>query len=169
MRKTLSAAIAMLFAFVCMSLPAAAVPSGQHGALHADLTLTWSEPPGYWWGGLTGDINGMATYLPDYTQTGRNTGVIGHFYENFTICFGLTPTPTGCNPPTGSYIIGKDHGVYNIQPDRGKWHFMASGWVTGASSDLAYLIGYKYHENGWTTSPYDPVTYGEGTVLLASG
>ena len=58
--------------------------------------------------------------------------------------------------------------VCDAQPGGGTGYFMANGSVTGAAPDYAFMIGYTYFENGWTTDPYDPVlTTGEAEAFLA--
>ena len=167
LRKAWATVAVVAIAFLCVALPTNAAACHHYPrVLHAHMNIAWTDPPGYWWAGLTGDINGMSIYQPDPDHENWITGNVVHFYEVFAICFGMAPTPMGCNPPTGSYVIGNDHGLYDINPNAVRWHFVATGWVTGASPDMAYLIGHRYYENGWTTSPYDPETFGVATVLL---
>ncbi len=114
----------------------------------------------------------MVKYLGNPDESGPySKGVVGHFHEIFWVCIGEPVTTYGCqNPEEGSYITGVDEGVYAYASPTGQWHFMANGWVTGASADYAYLIGYKYIENGWTTDPADLVaTYGSATAVFAPG
>ncbi len=161
-------AVAILF----VTASARAASSSQRGVLRSDLAIQWLAPPTpqYWWGGLTGDITGMVKFLGNPDESGPfSKGVVGHFHEIFWVCIGEPVTTYGCqNPEEGSYITGVDEGVYAYASPTGLWHFMANGWVTGASNDYAYLIGYKYQENGYTSDPADPVaTYGWATAILA--
>jgi len=168
-RKALTVTVVFLTAFLFMAVPANAAGSSDHGALHFDLSITLTAEQGYWWGGLTGPFSGMVTYKGDPDHTAWGSYYVGHFYEVFTICVGEPVTPTGCPEPEGSYITGVDQGVYLYQNGSGKWHFIAQGWVTGASADYAYLIGYEYRENGWTTNPWEfpnVALYGVGTAHM---
>ena len=170
LRKTLTVALVVVMAFLFVAAPVSAKPSDHPGAVRFHVSIEWIVPgPEYWWGGVSGGMTGMVKYLSDPNGNPRGSGIIGHFYEVFTICIGKPVVAYGCdNPEEGSYITGVDTGVYDVKPDAGKWHFMANGWVTGASPDYAYMIGYKYFENGWTTDPYDPVlTTGEAEAFLA--
>ncbi len=155
MRKTCAAVVFLGVALLGMSIPVAATPSHDPGAVQLVITISFTDPPGYWWGSVSGDLSGMVKFPgnPDEPNWFGGVSPAAHFHELFTICVGEGPTPDGCSGTTGSYLTGVDEGVYLFMSGSGKWHFVASGWVTGASSDLAYLIGYAYHENGWTTDP----------------
>jgi len=162
----------MAFVILFMAAPARAVPSDRHGALRSDLTIQWLAPPTpqYWWGGLKGDITGMVKFLGNPDESGPSSkGVAGHFHEIFWICVGEPVTTYGCqNPEQGPYITGVDEGVYIWNSPTGHWKFQANGWVTGASTEYTYLIGYKYPENGWTGDPMDPLaTYGWAQAFFA--
>ena len=147
-----------MFALMFVMMPARAAPSGKSGALHARVSIVWTDPPAAWWGPMTGDIEGMAIYPPDperpnWVSSYHENHLVVHFHELFTICIGEVAKPDGCQNPE-SYITGHEEGVYVLNPPFQKWHFQAHGWVTGASADYAYMIGWKYIENGWVGGPY---------------
>jgi hypothetical protein len=52
-------------------------------------------------------------------------------------------TQMGSNP-TATNVARKDFATFK---------FRATGWVTDASANYAYLLGCKFHEEGVTTSP----------------
>lgn len=137
--------------------------------LRMDIEITWSDPPGYWWGGVEGDVTGMVTYTAWPGHEGYATGQAAHFFETFTICVGEPVTMSGCTDPTeGEYIVGTLQGLYSLKGSAGKWTFRANGVVTDASPEWEFLIGYRYHENGVTTSPFEAVTYGEGRGFITA-
>lgn len=177
MRKALALAIVAAFALTYLAVPAQAAHSDKTGALHAELDIVWTDPPAAWWGSITGDVNGMAIFPPDPERENWLSGphsdhaaayFVVHYHEVFTICFGEVARPDGCQQPT-SYITGHEEGVYVITPYQDN-HFQSRGWVTGASPDYAYMIGWKYLENGWVIAadPTDP-NFGHGLadVVLA--
>ncbi len=169
-RKTWAVTAVLGIALLWVSLPAAAVQPGGQGVVRLEITISWSDPPGYWWGTVSGGISGMVKYDPNPDEPNWFGGLSPavHFHEVFTICVGEDATPLGCSLPTGSYITGVDEGIYLFMTGSGKWHFVAYGWVTDASPDLAYLIGYAYHENGWTTDPnLEPPIVGSATGIMA--
>ncbi len=166
MRKALALAVLGMFALMCVAVPTQAAPASERGALHAELDIRLTIPPGHWWGNLTGDITGMGIYggLPGAWQSGH----ILHFYEIFRICFGKITTPEECYNPV-SYIEGYEEGVYYVDyKASGEHHFQARGWVTAASPDHADMIGWKYLENGFTTGfPLPLYGIGPTKVVLA--
>lgn len=168
MKKAVTVAVVVLMAFLFTAVPARA--ASHPGALRFDLSISLTAEQGYWWGSLTGPFTGMVTYKGDPEHTPWGSYYVLHFYEVFTVCIGVPVTPSGCQTPSTSYISGVDQGVYLYQNGSGKYHFMAQGWVTDASDDYAYLIGYKYQENGWTTTAWqfpDVAVYGEATAFMA--
>jgi hypothetical protein len=86
---------------------------------------------------------------------GAKGGKVEHYFEIFKIT-----TATG-------EIWGHEKGVYNFMSN---FKFNADGWVTSATGEWASLVGYKFHEIGWTTDPNDPnatAIYGPSTMFLA--
>lgn len=173
MKKALALAIVGMFALVYLAMPAQAAPSAKPGALHAEIDIVWTDPPAAWWGSMTGDINGMSIYPPNpdhpnWVSGHAETHILIHFHELFTICVGEVAKPDGCQQPT-SYITGYEEGVYVLNPPAMEYHFQAHGWVTGASADYAYMIGWKYLENGAVIAdPLNPnVGHGFAKVLIA--
>ncbi len=169
-RKTWAVAAVLGIALLWASLPVAAVPSEDSGIVRLEISVSWTDPPQYWWGRASGDISGMVKYEanPEETPWWGGMSPAGHFYEVFTICPGFSGDPEACTTESASYITGVDQGVYLWMTGSGKWHFMAYGSVIDASPDFAYLIGYAYHENGWTTDPnLGPPIAGSASALMA--
>jgi hypothetical protein len=79
-------------------------------------------------------------------------GKTEHFFEEFTIHTGQGD------------IYGIDAGVWNFAT----FKFRANGWVTSATGDWAYLVGYKLHEMGTSSNPDDgfPVTITNAEMTL---
>jgi hypothetical protein len=111
-----------------------------------------------WVGTLSGCAIAGDVYYWETDQnyvTGAKGGKVEHYFENF-----LITTPTGT-------ISGAEKGIYNFSSN---FKFSADGWVTGATGAWTYLVGYKFHEIGWTTDPFDPnatALYGTSTMFLA--
>ena len=105
----------------------------------------------------------MVAYTGDPAHTNWVSGTVAHFYEVFTLFLGQDTNPRIEPLPGESYITGTDAGVYNLKTG----FFMADGWVTDASPDYEYLIGYKYHERGVTTDPSGDEVSGEGKAFMA--
>ncbi len=101
------------------------------------ISIDLSVQAPHWVGTITGDIQGIV----EFWETSDNyvVGTTEHFFETFRIT-----TDKGV-------ISGVDGGVWNFPT----FKFRANGWVTEASGDWAYLVGYKMHEIG-TTSPFPP-------------
>jgi opacity protein-like surface antigen len=102
-----------------------------------------------WYGTVSGCIlEGNITF----TETNENyvAGKTGHFFEDFVI-----------HPASGGEIVGYNGGVWNFST----FKFRANGYVTSASEEWAYLVGYKYHEMGVTSSPDEPIIYALGTMM----
>lgn len=171
MRKMWAVAVVMAIALLWFAVPATAAPPSSSGTLRFDISIEFTDPQFYWWGSAQGGINGLVKYEgnPDDPNWFGGVSPAAHFHEVFTICPGFSGAPEACTTESTSYITGVDEGVYLFLSGSGKWHFMANGWVTGASPDYAYLIGYKYFENGWTTDPNAATLpiHGEAAAFMA--
>lgn len=133
-------------------LPATAMADDEE-IYRSDVVISNNfVPPPHWVGTVTGDITGSVEYWP-VPANSYVVGSVKHFYENFTIT-----TSVGI-------IKGYDIGVWNFST----FKFRAEGWVTSATGEWAGLVGYKYHEMGYTTplSPPTPIV-GTGTMFIAA-
>lgn len=115
-----------------------------------DLTFDPKVNDNCWLGKVSGcSIAGQITIceLPPYF-----VGKTEHFYEEFTI-----------EPNSGGEIYGVDAGVWNFST----FKFRANGLVTGASPEWEDLVGFKLHEIGTTSDPYDlPMTASNVAMTL---
>jgi hypothetical protein len=109
----------------------------------------------HWIGTLSGcAIAGKVEYweTPQNYVTGAKGEKVEHYFETFTIT-----TATGV-------IEGVDKGIYNLSSN---FKFNADGSVTSATGAWTYLVGYKFHEIGWTTDPNINPISGPSTMFLA--
>jgi len=103
----------------------------------------------YWKGTITGALSGTVYYwenMPDPYIVGK----VMHFSEDFYIDFG------------NGWVSGYDLGLWNFAT----FKFRATGWVTDASENCEYLIGSKFHEEGFTTNPDVLPIIGTGTCFI---
>lgn len=151
MRKVAVAALAVcMMALVFASVPAVSAASEEDAPMVCSMTATFdlSTPSEPWKGSLTGCAiaGSLLVYeKPDVFFAGNTE----HFFEDFVIT-----TSTGV-------ISGVDQGVWDFTT----FKFRANGWVTDATGDWSYLVGYKLHESGHT-SAVPPL---EGTLVILSG
>jgi len=105
---------------------------------------------GYWMGTISGALSGTVYYwenMPDPYIVGN----VMHFSEDFYIEF-----------EDGEWVSGYDKGLWNFAT----FKFRATGWITDASENCEYLIGSKFHEEGFTTSPDVSPIVGTGTCFI---
>ena len=147
LRKTAVATLVVcMVALVFASVPVAAVPPSDSEPLRCDMaaTLDLSQADAHWVGPVTGcDIQGTMEVFE--TPANFIVGNSEHFFETFTIT-----TSTGV-------ISGVDKGVWDFNT----FKFRANGWITDATDDWSYLMGYKLHESGYT-SQFPPT---QGTIV----
>jgi len=113
---------------------------GTPGPLHPESTM-------YWKGSISGGVSGTCYFWE--TEKNYVVGKVEHFFEDFYIDLG------------DGWISGYDNGVWNFPT----FKFRASGRVTDASENYAYLIGSKFYEEGRTTNPFDA----QGNMVLPIG
>jgi len=134
--------------FASASGVAAAPKESEPMRCEMAASLDLSDPNAHWVGPVTGcDIEGTlevfetpANFFPGQTE---------HFFETF-----ILTTDSGV-------ISGVDNGVWAFNT----FKFRANGWITQATGDWSYLVGYKLHESGYT-SAFPPT---EGTIVTLSG
>ena len=105
---------------------------------------------GYWKGEITGALTGTI-YFWEKMCDPYIVGKVMHFSEDFYIDLG-----------SGEWVSGYDTGLWNFATLK----FRASGWVTAASENCEYLIGCKFHEEGFTTNPDVLPIVGTGTSFI---
>lgn len=157
MRRVLAAAFsAWMLALVLASAPAALALESESLTAEMQISIDLSVPfkKIHWEGPLTSDIEGTIEFWEHWDQN-YVVGGTEHFFETFII-----ETKHGT-------ITGVDEGVWNFAT----FKFRANGWVTDATGDWAYLVGYKFHEMG-TTSQFPPpegstIVTGTGTLTLS--
>lgn len=128
-----------------------ATSAGASGALKFHEHITCSEAD-CWVGTVSGDITGAVRFGGDPAHESWGSGTAWHFYEVFTI-----------EPESGGWIEGTDAGVYIMANGM----YAANGWVTDASPEWEYLIGYKFHESGFTTDPNTLPVIGDAHAFIA--
>jgi hypothetical protein len=144
--------IVLTFALLLSSFTAASAQPNASAPIECvvDITNYFDLDVGYYWlGSVTGCML-KGTVLFVETDQNFDAGKSGHFFETFTIW-----------PESGGEIRGENAGVWNFST----FKFRANGRVTGASEEWADLVGYKFHEMGRTTDPFDP----EADVVSAPG
>ena len=152
-RKSLILIMVLMIALLFSSITAASAKPNASPLIKCVVDIQTS-PPGVkpdWYGTIEGEecsIAGTVTF--NETDENFDAGKSGHFFEEFTI-----------KPYSGGEIHGEDNGVWNFST----FKFRANGRVTGASEEWADLVGYKFHEMGRTTDPFDP----EADVVSAPG
>jgi len=156
-RKAIATMVITLFlTLAVMALPLVSVSAQPMKPLRCEMELTFDLglPDPHWIGTVTGDIEGTIEFWEFWDQN-YVVGKTEHFFERFLI------TTDG-----GDTIEGFDQGVWNFGTT---FKFRANGWVTEASGDWAYLVGYKMFEIGMT-SPFPPSpVYGTATMILVYG
>jgi hypothetical protein len=140
----------------CMlALPAAALAADEE-IYRADfaISVNLAEPAPHWVGTVTGDVSGTVEFWE--SPDNRIVGKVMHFYESFRI-----KTSTGV-------IEGYDVGLWTFST----FKFHAEGFVTSATGDWAGLVGYKYHEMGYTSAFPPPEggtsISGTGSLFIAA-
>lgn len=156
MRKVLAAAFsAFMLALVFTSAPVASAQESEPLRAEMEISIDLSVPSAdiHWEGPLTGDIEGAIEFWEHWDEN-YVVGGTEHFFETFIIT-----TDHGT-------ITGVDAGVWNFAT----FKFRANGWVTEATGDWAYLVGYKMHEMGTTTAfpppPGSTTVSGTATMFL---
>ena len=154
MKKLLTATFIGVLVLSFLAMPAGSAQAAGSKIFHCDqMIVSGLSSAADWVGNLTGCKIAGEVY---YWETDQNYVVGGteHFFETF-----LITTATGT-------ISGVEMGIWNFST----FKFRAEGWVTAADGEWAYLVGYKFHEMGTTTDPFDPnalAVYGPSTMFLA--
>ncbi len=149
MKKGMMAVLAArMLALVMASAPA--VTASGPKPLRADMDMSFdmtnflerfpacvSEAPlCVWSGDLSGDVAGTLV-VSEFWERNYVVGNTEHFFESFVIT-----TDHGTIP-------GVDNGVWDFNTNKVR----ANGWVTAATGDWSYLVGYKLHESGYVIPP----------------
>ena len=155
MRTRLAILVLATIAAGCMLALPAAAQADTEDIYRADfaIAVNLADTAPHWVGTVSGDVTGTVEFWesPDNTIVGK----VMHFYETFKIS-----TAT-------SDICGYDVGLWTFST----FKFRAQGWVTTATGEWAGLVGYKFHEMGYTTAfpPPDGHTIsGTGSMFLAT-
>jgi len=155
MRKAFGAVLVgcmLALVFASASVASADESEPLRGGMQISIDLSAADL--HWEGPLTGDIEGTIQFWEHWDEN-YVVGGTEHFFETFII---MTDRGT---------ITGMDAGVWNLAT----FKFRANGWVTDATGDWAYLVGYKMHEIGTTTAfpppPGSTTVSGTATMFLA--
>jgi hypothetical protein len=89
--------------------------------------------------------------------TGAKGGKVEHYFEQFLIVFS-----------DGGWVQGWDNGIFLFANKPTQWRYSAEGRVTAASPDRQSLIGSKFHEDGYVTSPTPDTLLGVAKGWLGS-
>ena len=149
MKKSVTAVLAgCMLALVMASAPT--VAAAEPEPLRAEMTMSFDmsnfqarlpacvseEPLCVWSGDLSGDLAGSIVVSEFWDQI-FVVGNTEHFFEAFTITTGH------------GVISGVDKGVWDFNTNKVR----ANGWITEATGDWSYLVGYKLHESGYVIPP----------------
>lgn len=154
-RNGLAAVLATgMLALVMASAPAVAAAETEPLRGEMTISVVFPECPDcHWAGTISGDIVGTIELWEIWDKI-FVVGSTEHYFETFKIT-----TSTGV-------ISGVDQGLWNFAT----FKFRANGWVTEATGDWAYLVGYKVHEMGTTSAPPPagpPLVTGTASWFLA--
>jgi hypothetical protein len=110
------------------------------------------EPGFCWLGRIEGDVEGTIAFWE--TAANYVVGKAEHFFEVFLVL-----------PDSGGSFSGTDDGLWNFST----FKFRSQGWVTAASEEWAFLVGYKFFEMGRTSNPDLglPITADDVQVFMA--
>ena len=150
-KGTLILITALMVALLFASISAVSAQPDAPGVIECVTDIAYDGD--HWSGTVTGcSLEGTIAYWAvqsEYFEAGKTL----HFSETFTIW-----------PASGGEINGENRGVWNFSTLK----FRANGWVTDASEDWAYLVGYKFREMGTTSNPAVlPITAPDTTMRLA--
>ena len=156
MRKALmTVLVAGMFSFLSLSAAVVSAQPDEHQPLQctADIAAADWDLNGevYWLGPIYGCSIAGTVAFHEHWDENYVVGTTEHFFETFTIW-----------PTAGGWITGADQGVWNFAT----FKFRANGWVTDASPQWAFMVGYKYHEMGATSSPDTLPITGYGTAVM---
>lgn len=137
--KSLSLIVVLMVTLLFSPIAAASAKPNTSGPVECIIDITNDLTVGdFWFGTVSGcSLEGTIKFVHGEKEN-YGKGKTWHFYENFIIW-----------PASGGVIEGTDEGVWNFST----FKFRANGWVTSASGDWAYLVGYKFHEIGTTSNP----------------
>lgn len=141
--------LAVILSFFLILVPSVSAKK----PLRCEMEITFPWDPYQWIGTVEGDIDGDIVITP---SSAIFPGATEHFLETFEIV-----------TDEGAIIRGYDSGVWNMKTGR----FRTNGRITQVideSGELLYLVGYKVHFSGVTTTVLDGVTpvEGEGSVRI---
>jgi hypothetical protein len=157
-RKFLSIVLALALSMIVMALAptvSAKTLKCEQVIVYNDYGVSGPHPDhvgetAYWKGTTTGALTGTV-YFWEKMCDPYIVGKVMHFSEDFYISLG-----------DGEWVSGYDKGVWNFATLK----FRATGWVTDASENCEYLIGSKFHEEGFTTNPDILPIIGTGTCFI---
>lgn len=147
--------ILMAVLMLALLFSSIAAVSAQAGApIECVVDLKYDPSVGPYWDGTISECSLQGSIRIWETDENYFAGKTEHFFETFTIW-----------PESGGEINGEDAGVWNIST----FNFRANGWITSASPEWEYLVGYKFHEMGRTSDPsVIPLTASNITMKLHS-
>jgi len=158
MRKmTFATLVAIMFAFMSvLSVPAVRAGADESAPLRCtiDLSVDVAAANPHWEGPITGAVEGTMQLWEHWSEN-YVVGATEHFFEDFVIY-----------TSDGSVIKGNDQGIWTFQTLK----FRSQGFVTEATGDWAFLVGYRVLTTGFTSEfppvPPSTVISGWGTVMM---
>lgn len=150
-KRSLFVMAVLMIALLSTSFTAVSAKPNTSRPVECIINITNDLTVGDFWFGTVSGCSVEGTIKFEHGEKENYiVGKTGHFFEVFTIW-----------PASGGEIKGIDEGVWNFST----FKFRANGWVTSASEDWAYLIGYKFHEIGTTSNPEEVVVTAPGTKM----
>jgi hypothetical protein len=135
-KRSLILITVLLFALLSSSV--LTVSAHTDAPIECIIDLTFDPNAGNFWDGTVTGCSLQGSIRIWESDDNYVVGKTEHFFETFTIW-----------PLSGGEINGVDAGVWNFST----FKFRANGWVTSASAEWEYLVGYKFHEMGRTSDP----------------
>lgn len=159
MRKMVFAPlVAVMFAVMSvLSVPVVSAGADESAPLRCtiELSIDVAAADPVWEGPITGAVEGTMQ-LREHWSENYVVGTTEHFFEDFVIY-----------TADGSVIKGHDQGIWTFHTMK----FRSQGFVTEATGDWAFLVGYRVLTTGFTSEfppvPPSTVISGWGTVTMA--